>query len=114
MAVYNLRNQQAVTRAIPGYIRAARVCALYVLNPYLLAAKTLLFLAILGPLFLPGRCHGGRSQRDDEDSVVGDGASAAFLIPCTLVPRPPFVPPPPPSSRPSIFKFDLRAAGYAN
>lgn len=51
MAVYNLRNQQAVTRAIPGYIRAARVCALYVLNPYLLAAKTLLFLAILGLSF---------------------------------------------------------------
>jgi len=53
MAVYNLRNQQAVTCNTGVYTRGAarRVCALYVLNPYLLAAKTLLFLAILGLSF---------------------------------------------------------------
>lgn len=52
MAVYNLRNQQAVTCNTGVYTRgAARVCALCVLNPYLLAAKTLLFLAILGLSF---------------------------------------------------------------
>lgn len=90
MAVYNLRNQQAVTRAIPGYIRTARVCALYVLNPYLLAAKTLLFLAILGLSFSQVVATGAVGS-ETMRIVVGDGASAAFLIPRTLVPRPPSV-----------------------
>lgn len=65
----------------------ARVCALYVLNPYLLAAKTLLFLAILGLSFSQVVAHGAVGAEKTMTIAVGDGASAAFLILRTLVPR---------------------------
>lgn len=65
MAVYNLRNQQAVTCNTGVYVLAragASVCALYVLNPYLLAVKTLLFLAILGFAFCQVVATGGEGE----------------------------------------------------
>lgn len=58
MAVYNLRNQQAVT-CNTGCIR---VCALYVLNPYLRRENPFIS-RHLGALFLPGRCHHGADRR---------------------------------------------------
>jgi hypothetical protein len=95
MAVYNLRNQQAVTcntgvytprRARRG---ATQMCALYVFNPCLLAAKTLLFLAILwGSPSLQVVATGQRRKRETTTATTTTTTTTTRTIATRWTPTP--------------------------
>lgn len=83
MAVYNLRNQQAVT-CNTGCVRVYRECVLgvYVLNPYLRRENPFISRrpeGSLSPRSLPRR-----GQRRRRGTTLVDYDGAAFLIPRTL------------------------------